>query len=306
MPSVKVRKQQTLVNACRRRLKRMQVENGEVPSDAKSSKGANFSVMVEELKQCMDGIGKMKVDVDKVAGKSNGDAARVRNEFNSEIQRARTILTAMGKSLVNLRNKVDAAERKGGKKTETEKHISRKKELRSKEDLITNMNTELEKLEWKPEYEMNKADASNLDQADLQLRAIRRRQRGDVMKETSDGGEGGPAQPDEDYDEEFEKNQKLIENRRIQQEQILTRISRGLGTLKEQAINIGHQIDASNARVEDLEERAEKTQTGLRALNKSALRALESANSNSFFTNVACFLVLIALSGVAVYYLDLV
>ena len=305
MPSARVRKQLTLVNACRRRLKRMQQENGDVQDNSKTSKGANFSVMMEEMKLCLDDIGKLKIEVDKVAGKSTGDAARTRNEFNGEIRRGRGILKTMKQSIQSLEKKVDEAERKGGKKTQTDKHHERKRELQAKEDMITNLYTELEKLEWKPEHDMNTADAGNLDQADLQLRAIRRRQRADVMQD-KDGGEGGAAQPSEDYDEDFEKNQKKIEERKLQHEQILNRISLGLGTLKEQAIGIGHQIDASNSRVEDMEGRAENTHSGLRALNRSALKALESANSNSFFTNIACFLVLLALGGVAVYYLDLV
>eukprot|EP01059_Diplonema_ambulator_P005963 TRINITY_DN15735_c0_g1_i1.p1 TRINITY_DN15735_c0_g1~~TRINITY_DN15735_c0_g1_i1.p1 ORF type:complete len:302 (+),score=127.72 TRINITY_DN15735_c0_g1_i1:59-964(+) len=301
MPSQKVRKQITFVNACRRRLKRMMIENGEQAAEG-SGKVKDFTMLCEEFRLSLEEITKLKDECEKMARQSDGEAARKRHEFNGEVRRAKELLKSMRGTLQQLQKKIEKVERKGGKKMESEKHLQRKREFKAKDDLITSLYTELEKLEWAPErMQMNKQEAGRLREADDVLRAARNeRKKAQFMPDE-------PQDASEPMDDpEFEAKQRQIEANRREQEAILGRISQGLGVLKERAIGIGHTIEESNARLEEMEAQADNTHKGLKQLNKATLKAIDEATNSSYFTNLACFLLLLALAGVAVYYLGLV
>eukprot|EP01064_Diplonema_japonicum_P018095 TRINITY_DN26793_c0_g1_i1.p1 TRINITY_DN26793_c0_g1~~TRINITY_DN26793_c0_g1_i1.p1 ORF type:complete len:320 (+),score=86.13 TRINITY_DN26793_c0_g1_i1:45-962(+) len=305
MPSQKVRKQLTFVNASRRRLKKMMIENGDQAPDS-TGKSRDFSMMCEEFKQALDEIKKLRDECEKMRKKTDGEAARKRHEYNGEVRRAKEILKTMKESLSALQKKIEKVERKGGKKVDSEKHTQRKREFQAKDELITTLYTELEKLEWAPErMQMNKQEAGRLREADDVLRAARNeRRKAQLMQDQDDAPEGG--EPIDEHDPEYEANQKQIEANKKEQEAILGRISQGLGVLKERAIGIGEQVEQSNARLQEMEEKADETHSSLKQLNKATLKALDEASNSSYFTNLACFLLLLALAGVAVYYLDLV
>ncbi|KAJ9455503.1 hypothetical protein DIPPA_10903 [Diplonema papillatum] len=151
MPSHKVRRQLIFVNACRRRLKKMSIENGDQVAEG-SSKSASFAQMVEELRMVMDAMNKLKKECDAVKNKKDGDAVRKRHEFNTEIKRAKDLLAEMRMSLRSLQKKIEKADKKG--KTDNEKHQARVAELRTKEDTITALFSEIEKLSVQREHEV--------------------------------------------------------------------------------------------------------------------------------------------------------
>ena len=302
MVSTKVRKQTIFVSACRRRLKKMMIENGDGADGEEHVKKSPFPQMVEHLRECMDSVKTLRAEIDKLRKKKDAAAATKRHEYNTEIHRAKGILRKMRESLAPLQKEVQKLESKG--KTSSEKYIAKKRDFNHKDELIINMYTELEKLEFK-DTEFSAKEAEVMDDANNMVRQVRRARREEMMKGALCNDDAGPPPPEEE-DPDFDAKQQEIAQNRKEQEIILGRILNGLGTLKEQALNIGDQIDQSNEVLETMDKRADVATDGLQKLNKATLRALQEASNQSCFTNIACFLLLIALVGVAVYYLDLV
>eukprot|EP01061_Rhynchopus_euleeides_P034245 TRINITY_DN57989_c0_g1_i1.p1 TRINITY_DN57989_c0_g1~~TRINITY_DN57989_c0_g1_i1.p1 ORF type:complete len:304 (+),score=126.25 TRINITY_DN57989_c0_g1_i1:77-988(+) len=303
MVSGRVRKQMVFVSACRRRLTRVLKESGDKVEEG-GRRQSSFEDLVEQLRDSMETIKKLKAECDKVKKKADGKAAQKRHEFNGEVHHAKGLLKRMEEIMRPLQKDLDKREKKG--KTDG-KYTALRRDVNMKEELISAMRTEIEKLEWQPEYEMDSKDQANMDEANKMLRAARAARRSGLMQGalTSDDAPPAGGEPDED-DPEFDAKQREIAQNRKDQEVILGRILHSLGTLKQQAHTIGDSIDQSNKHLEDMEDDADNATTALKRLNRATLRAYEEVSNQSYFTNIACFLLLIALCGIAVYYLDLI
>eukprot|EP01063_Lacrimia_lanifica_P014351 TRINITY_DN20959_c0_g1_i1.p1 TRINITY_DN20959_c0_g1~~TRINITY_DN20959_c0_g1_i1.p1 ORF type:complete len:301 (+),score=134.42 TRINITY_DN20959_c0_g1_i1:87-989(+) len=300
MPSQKVRKQKIFVNACRRRLKRILTENG-VDDNTDENGVQSFSAMVQEFAETVQSITECRERMLKVQGKSNSEAAGTRHEFNTEVRNAKTILKNMSGSLVNIERKLAKAEKKG--QTDTDKYQERKRDVERKRRVIEDLTKELDTLNEAPELKMSAANAGRLEEAEMLIRAGRlANKRQDLMS----GAGGQDANGDDEADPETEAMHKQLQKDRELQEKALARILNGVGTLKEKATNIGYEIDKQNTKLDVVTGKADSTKKDLKALNRSTLSAINEASNQSYFTNIACFLLLIALAGVAVYYLDLV
>eukprot|EP00754_Rhynchopus_humris_P035376 Rhum_TRINITY_DN16905_c0_g1::Rhum_TRINITY_DN16905_c0_g1_i1::g.164794::m.164794 len=309
MVSQKVRKQLIFVSASQRRLKKILMENGDNAEGAYDSKAPTFTQLVEEFRAAMESLAELKKECDAVRRKQTGEAARKRQEFTSEVHRCKGILTRMRDTLAPLERKIEKAERKG--KDLGDKHEERKQEVAQKKSLIQTLYTELEKLEWQPDFAMNATDAGAMSEANDVLKNVRAaRSRGMMQGALASSPQGDAASPAgggvPEEDPEFDARMKEVEANKKEQDAILGSISQGLLKLKEQARTMGDQIQQSNNTMDKMEEQADEAKSGLEKLNKSSLRALNEVSNQSYFTNIACFLFLLALAGVAVYYLDLI
>eukprot|EP00755_Sulcionema_specki_P017097 Sspe_Gene.63612::Locus_36668_Transcript_1_1_Confidence_1.000_Length_1181::g.63612::m.63612 len=308
MPNVKARKMITHVSSCRRRLRRIMIENGEnFGEEGTGTNNRDFEALVEELRGQLEEIKKIKEERDTLKNKNDGEAARKYHEYNVAVREAKNIVRQMKANVQGLEKKVEKADRKG--QTETEKYQQKKQELQRKQNVIEMMTQQLEQLEASPEREMAAPEAAMLTEAREHVKAFRSAMQRDDVMGGAPGGSSDAVSPDDvnisDADrEQFQMQMRQIEQGRKEEDELLTKLSYALTQLKERSRTIGDQIDKSLHNLDDLDKRTDATRKDLRSLTRSVNKALNDVNNTSYFTNIGCFLLLLALVGVVVYYVD--
>ena len=81
----------------------------------------------------------------------------------------------------------------------------------------------------------------------------------------------------------------------------LDRLSKGVGRLKELAIQIGGEIDSQNTMLAATEDKVDDQVKDLKRLNKRLKGLIEKSKPMNTFLNIGCFLLLLALVGYFLY-----
>eukprot|EP00672_Neobodo_designis_P025858 CAMPEP_0174851228 /NCGR_PEP_ID=MMETSP1114-20130205/22412_1 /TAXON_ID=312471 /ORGANISM="Neobodo designis, Strain CCAP 1951/1" /LENGTH=315 /DNA_ID=CAMNT_0016085749 /DNA_START=131 /DNA_END=1078 /DNA_ORIENTATION=+ len=112
----------------------------------------------------------------------------------------------------------------------------------------------------------------------------------------ADDGDGAPSKRLED-DPETAQEMKSLAEKKKREDAALDRIHAGLGRITECAIQIGQELDTQDRMLQDAEDKMDKANKDLKAINKSLTGLLKAQHPMNMIINVSCFLLILALVG---------